>query len=248
MEICYKKNYLDKVIARIDFLKRADHLAESLPKQALDYIKANFPIVESKKLFTDKIELRVDKKSSVEREETDIWVFHGGNKEKTLTISSAFAWVEYKQYSSYNAFKGEFINAIRHLFDGFETQIIGRTGLRYINIFSDIFSSPASTNKYFSKDFIPKIFMTSTDAHVSRCLNLIEYTKESSKARLNYGYYNPDYPAPIRRLSFVVDIDSYCDHPQEISELEKVVDMLHIEAQNIFEGLITEKMRKVLNE
>ena len=130
----------------------------------------------------------------------------------------------------------------------FPSEWVGRiVGIRNINIFRDIILNWEHLNLYFEDIYLPKIFVQS-NSELSRSLNLVEYTRDTIKSRLNYGYFNPDYPAPMRRFDFVVDIDSYCDYPQELQELEKMLDVLHSDAQGTFESLITDEMRKKLNE
>jgi uncharacterized protein (TIGR04255 family) len=246
-EICYKKNYLDTVMAQINLINKAEHLGSTLPKKTLDYIKANFPISEAVKGFTQQMKLSPDAVTEQERTDFIQWHFHGQNREKTLVITNQFIHIIYKQYTSYSLLRSDFIETIKSLFEDHYDQLIGRVGLRFVNIFKDTIKNPKQTNKYFNKTFIPGIFSAYEEEYTSRMLNIIEYTRPQNKTKLQYGFYNADYPSPIKRLDFVLDIDSYCDYAQEIKDVEAILDILRIDARNTFENFITDKTRGMMN-
>ena len=66
--------------------------------------------------------------------------------------------------------------------------------------------------------------------------------------KVQSGFFNPDYPAPIKRNHFVLDFDAYIDFPHLINNTEAYFKKLHGTIESKFEELITEKLREeVLN-
>jgi uncharacterized protein (TIGR04255 family) len=58
--------------------------------------------------------------------------------------------------------------------------------------------------------------------------------------------HNPDFPAPVRRKLFVVDIDAFRSGLFQHGELATLLNTFHQTAQEVFEDAITAKMREVL--
>ncbi len=60
--------------------------------------------------------------------------------------------------------------------------------------------------------------------------------------------YNPDYPAPIKKKRFTLDLDAYYQGFHDKDEIQKNLDKYHDKIQELFELSITEKFRNILNE
>ena len=68
------------------------------------------------------------------------------------------------------------------------------------------------------------------------------------KLRMQTGIYNPDYPAKIKKLDFILDLDAFIDTPHVVTDVEGFFDDIHEKIQEKFESCITDEMRKVLYE
>ena len=84
--------------------------------------------------------------------------------------------------------------------------------------------------------------MTNIDKY-SRAFMINELVYDDVKIKVQTGFFNPDYPATIKRNHFVIDIDAYIDTPHLINDMEAYFNRLHDIIEEQFEELITEKLR-----
>jgi uncharacterized protein (TIGR04255 family) len=247
-EICYQKNYLQEVVARIDFAAPLEALnAPVLPDKVQKALKSRYPIFESTKAVSQNVIIH-HQSIHTDRREVQQWKYHGENREKSITVSPDFIIVSIKQYRDYEEFKLDVIEPIEEISKIEGNIFINRTGLRYINIF------PNKTNKYdeLIDKFHPTIaspFSNIIDANnLSRKVQLSEYINDEVKCRIQSGIFNPDYPAKIKNKEFVLDLDAFIDTPHSFANINELFDSLHNVIQNKFEDLITTKLRDELNE
>jgi uncharacterized protein (TIGR04255 family) len=81
----------------------------------------------------------------------------------------------------------------------------------------------------------------------SRNFLVSEYLYDEIKLRMQTGIYNPDYPAKIKKLDFIIDLDAFIDTPHVVHNVESFFDDIHEKIQEKFEECITDKLRGVLN-
>jgi uncharacterized protein (TIGR04255 family) len=65
--------------------------------------------------------------------------------------------------------------------------------------------------------------------------------------RFQYGLPNPDYPSPLKRPSFVMDLDAYIQAAHELQVSLQHTDRAHQCIQSLFEKSITDKLREKMN-
>lgn len=246
-EICYKKNHLQEVVARIDFSAPIKELNEAvLPENVQKVIKSRYPIFEpSKGLIQDFVfnEQGVEAK----QKEFQQWVYHGENREKTITVAQDFITVSIKQYSDYDEFKLDVIEPIEEISKIDLNISIKRTGLRYVNVF------PSKSQSYeeIATKFHPMIaapFSNIEDVdRLSRMVGITEYIQDEVKCRVRSGIFNPDFPAKIKNREFILDIDAFIDTPHRFSNINELFDSLHVVIQGKFEALILDGLRGELN-
>ena len=63
-DICYKKNYLTEVIARVDFPSPIQELREQMPPRVSSEIMQIFPIAEPRSLTRQEFQISPDKLST----------------------------------------------------------------------------------------------------------------------------------------------------------------------------------------
>lgn len=246
-EICYKKNHLQEVVARIDFSSPIKALNDAvLPEKVIKALKSRYPIFESSKGRTQNI---VVSEQGVETiiQEFQQWIYHGENREKTITVTHDFITVSIREYKSYEEFKLDVIEPIEEISKIEENISINRTGLRYINVFPNI----SNTFGEVAEKFHPMIALPFNNIidenNLSRIINISEYIEDEVKCRVQSGMFNPDYPAKIKNKEFVLDMDAFIDTPHPFSNINQLFDNLHKSIQNKFEQCITDNLRGELN-
>jgi uncharacterized protein (TIGR04255 family) len=133
-EIRYRRNYLDAVIARIDFLSPLEVLEKTLNSKISRRVKDFFPIAEprdvlAREFLISPVETRTKTRPSKE------WVFYGKEREKRFVIGSGALYISYSSYSTFEEFKEPFLAVVEETFEVFPDLQGKRFGLRYINKF-----------------------------------------------------------------------------------------------------------------
>lgn len=126
--------------------------------------------------------------------------------------------------------------------------IIQRTGIRFINIFDFPLLTLQNANEYFSDSISTHLTTNNKTTSLSRSFLINEYVYDEIKLKQQTGYYNPDYPALVKRPNFVLDFDAYIDFPHQINNTESYFSTLHAKIEEHFESCIKDRLRsEVLN-
>jgi len=245
--LCYSNTFLVEVAARIDFLEPPDALSgKTLPNSIRAELKKNFPIYEPGAAFSHEVTISSEGLST-SSDDFQRWVYHGNDRNKTISIDEKQVEVRTREYSSYEILKDNVLSPISAISKEDPTKYVSRTGLRYVNIYPSILPSMKDLPKYFSAMLSGPLASLDKEHNCSRSFLITEYIYEDAKVRMQTGVYNPDYPARIRRQDFIVDIDAYADTPHHFADVGTTLDRLHNYIQIHFESSITDKMREKMN-
>lgn len=245
-EICYKKSFLRSVIVRVDFPSNIPDLDKQLPAVSKGIMKI-FPIAESKKSIARELQISPEDLRQKKTEFTT-WQFLGKDREKTLTIIPDAIFVEYTTYGSYQVMKDEFLGALKTFFDTYQITMCSRLGLRYINDISlESGDDPLAWSDYLHEKLLGILAFYPEQQYVARAFHNLEMNFGEFNLRYQFGMHNPDYPAPIKKKSFILDLDAYYQGPQDIAEIPDNLDKFHGRIQEIFEASITDQLREVMN-
>lgn len=249
VKVCYKRNFLSEVVARIDFIDQPSSLKGlHLPTVIQTAVKKRYQIFEPSKGIIRGFEVTNQGVSKKDEEEFQQWTYHGIDREKSIRISKNSVVVALKTYKDYDEFKLDVLDPIRTIQEAEGDIYIARTGLRFINIFPDVVSSFEDIQKYFSPMLAGPFAGLFDPDNCSRNFLISEYLYGELKLRMQSGIYNPDYPARIKKFDFIVDIDAYVDTPHPFGDIAKTIDELHKEIQRHFEVSITKNLRRRMNE
>ncbi|MCX6678020.1 MAG: TIGR04255 family protein [Methanothrix sp.] len=100
----YKKNFLSSVIIKIEFYDNLP-INEELPQGLIDIATKNFPLFEPKPFIRKKYDFSNKGMKEAETFEGTNWIFHGKNREKSLTLEQAAVSIKYSKYSSFDDLK-----------------------------------------------------------------------------------------------------------------------------------------------
>lgn len=244
---CYKNNFIKKVIAKIDFTNPIDLFTPESISEAVTEIKKRFPISEQKTASLNDIKI-TDSGVETSKKEFPEWIFHGTDRTKVLKVNQNFIEVLLTKYDSENDFMNDLILPISHLLKINPETTIQRTGIRFVNVFDFPISDFKKAQDYFSSSITGQYSDMTEIENCSRSFMINEFIYDEVKLRAQSGFFNPDYPAPIKRNHFVLDFDAYIDFPHLINNTEPYFKKLHGTIEKKFEELITEKLREdILN-
>ncbi|MCK4377672.1 MAG: TIGR04255 family protein [Actinomycetia bacterium] len=247
-EIMYKNNYLSKVIIRIDFLSPIKKIENELPPQISKIIKFNYPVAEPKKVVAEQKTISKDGKIKVFIDEKTEWHFYGKEREKELVIIPTAIFVNYLKYTSYEELKREFQEVLNKYFELFNEAQVSRLGLRYINDISLNENNPLDWGTYLKKDISCLSNFIQEKQSLSRVFSTIEMNYGDFNLRFQFGLFNSDFPAPIKKKSYLLDFDAYYQGLQDQNQVMPNLDKYHTKIQELFEFSITDKLREKLNE
>lgn len=243
----YKKNFLTNVIARIDYQSIDDitkSLNTDLEKKALEF----FPFAEPKKdLIGVQFQLSV---KEVKREEIGKkveWRFSGRNREKSLCISNEYMFIAYSIFDNYEIFCKEFNEIIQILFNVYKDIQVKRTGLRYINNITIPEQNYTEWNDYLNDNLLSIFNIAPDKKEISRAFHLLELNYGDMNLKIQYGMFNPDYPAPLRQKTFTLDYDAFFEGLQSEADIKQNISKFNSNIETIFESCIKNKLREVMN-
>jgi len=243
---CYKRNYLTQVIARVDFLAPVDSMEKKLPDKIIKSLKQSFPLVEPKKITANQLMISA-KDHKLVKQHSMLWNLHGENRDKVLTITSDYAYIEYKTFKNYQTLRQEFEAMCEVLLESFEEIGSKRLGLRYINNIRPQEEDPLAWGDYINNDMLHLTEFRRYQNYLSRLMNVIEYKFDEMNLRYQFGMHNPDYPSRIKQKVFVLDLDGYIDIYHTLRGITPQLDILHSKIQELFEHSITQKFREHLD-
>ncbi|MGA7579385.1 MAG: TIGR04255 family protein [Desulfobaccales bacterium] len=245
----YKKNFLNRVIARINFQpinSIRTSLDTNLSKTALEL----FPISEPKKELTGlKLQFSL-KDENIKREEVGKkaeWHYFGMNREKHLVIATDFMSVEYLKFDNFDNFIGDFFGIMEILFRAYKDVQVSQTALRYINIINLEEDNPIDWNNYLNDNLL-SIFNVPFDRNtISRAFQVLELNYGDMNLRFQYGMINPDFPAVIRKKEFILDYDAFCSGLKTEIEIRDNINRFNLEIEKLFERCIKANLKEIMN-
>lgn len=242
----YKKDFLDKVIVRIDFDTPLSSIATTGPDKSIyTTVKERFPITEEKKVMGKEFLIgpSVTKERSIETKE---WHYYGKNREKHLTVTPDVMLIEYNKYEHYETLRADFLSVSNALFTAYPKLQVKRLGLRYIDNIKIPDEKPMEWDKYLKPELNSIFAIADNKNTISRVFHVLEFNYGEDSLRFQFGMFNPDYPAPIRKKIYTLDYDMYATRILDKSDMEKTLDRFHEKVNRSFEEVITDKLRKIM--
>lgn len=241
----YKNHFLDQVIIRMDFPAPLNRLTKALPQNIKMASISSFPIPEPRKFIAK--ELQVSKQATKEKvTEGTEWIFHSRDKERTLTIRHDNVNISYKKYESFEVLKNDFISISEAMFKEYQELQSSRLGLRYINEIKLPENNILDWYDYLDENLLTMLKVPKETNNIARAFNNLILNYEGIIIKFQYGMFNPDFPAPIRKKIFILDYDAYYHGPQNFEEIKQSIDIFHEKIEAFFESSIKDKLRDLM--
>lgn len=245
-EVCYQKPFLKQVIARIDFAAPVTQLEKGAPPKLLNSIVKNFPIVEPQDVKMQ--EVTFEEGGIIHRENAiRQWNFFSKGRERQLTISPQYIYVQYNTYNDYEEARSQFgavVEAIAKISNEIK---VARFGLRYINQIEINGINPTDWSEFINDDLLAARTLFEEGEGLTRLISVAEIVFGDIGVRFQYGLPNPDYPARIKRPLFVLDFDASVAQAHDLNEALGYMDQGHARIQSLFERSIKEALREKMD-
>lgn len=240
----YKKDFVEKVICKIDFDTAIDIEKSGPPKEIYELVKSRFPIIQTMNLIGKEFLIGpgpIKEKQTQKKE----WLYHGKDRDKFLKITPDFIAIEYSKYDYFEKLKEDFLSAVEAIFKAYPKIRIKRLGLRYIDSIK-LSGDPFDWNDYLSEVITKNIEIAPDKTTLSRVFNVIEFNYDDAFLKFQYGLFNNDYPAKIKQKAFILDYDMFTFEMLEKENMSTKLDDFHLKLGSCFEGIITDKLRKIM--
>lgn len=245
--ICYKSPFLKEAIIRLDFASPFERLRKVLPEKVSKLALSRFPIFEPNRKQAKTIQFT----PSSEKVETSTlesmdWMFHGRYREKTLHIMPECIIATTKNYKSYEEFILDISGVAKEILLGNEDLVVSRIGIRYINVISIDEGHPLEWGDYVDEKILGIVDFHNNDDALSRIFHIVEFNYDGLFLKHQFGIANPDYPAPIHKKEFVLDLDAWANGALQFEDVIKNIELGHEKIQDLFERSITYKTRQLM--
>jgi len=241
----YKKNFLTNVICRIDFVPISQEIIDGQKDKFKERIKQNFPNDEKHswvEFFTTiKGQEKID-----ERKESFFYNFFDTSKEKKVTLTYKHVAIEFLKYKDFTDFKTN----VKDLFDVFmllyKPTKLTRLGLRYINQIFLEKGNPFSWKGQVDSSLmcvINKFLENNED--IARAMSQAIIKNDDYTMNFNYGIFNSEFPAKIRRKEFILDFDCSTQEVNETTFYDSLAKF-NKEIKILFEKSIKDNLRELM--
>lgn len=251
--MAYKTHYLTDVILRVDYIAPEESLKKRLDTPVRNTCLRYFPILEPHSGETREVMVSNapgNQNAVVNSEKLVEWHFFGKNREKELVITHNAIFVNFKEYHSFEQLKAEFFAAYEALTADYPEISANRVGLRYINQINltgdRVVRKSWSTywNRYIHSTLVQSLSFPDEDGAITRQMTTTEMNYGEYMLRFQHGIFNEDYPAPNKKLIYILDTDIYSVGQYTCDELLRTVDTFHEKAYEWFERMIKDPLRK----
>ena len=243
----YERNYLTQVVLRLDFPSIPALLAERQPALT-ERIRERFPTLKSTQAVQLLFNLGAEAQGGVTQSITGrIWQ-HGANDGfgKSVSLSHNFLALEYTagQYSDATEFLDNFRFVHRAFADLYRIETASRIGLRYINEVKLDEGNALDWQGIIKPDFVAGVLAgVPPTMRMTRSMHQLTAAEDDVSLILNYGLHNPEFPNPLVRRNFVIDLDFSVAGDIRAGDLEPKVRDLNRRSEELFESIIDDQLR-----
>lgn len=233
----YNKPFLSQVILRVDLASPFKEVVTSLPNPIQNQIVQVFPVMEA----VDKVRPGADEPEWVQRSQ---WSFYNRSRSKRFACTPFEFFVEYYRYESFETVLSDF-NPILNRFCEVDRNLSARrVGLRYVNKIDLGITDRSQFTEYIRNDLLLGFHIIPEKREfLARSLQNATWNTDDVVLNFNFGIPNVDFPAPITKNEFVLDIDVHSQLSVNLAEVPSMLEGFHSEAQKVFESAILEPLR-----
>jgi uncharacterized protein (TIGR04255 family) len=184
--------------------------------------------------------------SEVNKTEGFNYVLVNDTRRYSLTFSSSqnsitFETTNYFDKNTYSSIISELILSAQRNNMEFKSK---RIGMRFINNFNCL--NIKNISKILNLSISKNLSRIALQENISRIICQEEFNYDDSKIRLQYGIPNKFYPAILKNFDLLIDIDSYDDTIQEITNWANIISNLNHSAYKTFIHTINDKFLTTL--
>lgn len=244
MDFYYKNNFLTQVLFKVEFPVLLG-LRDKSPSDFQILLRDKFPDLEEQQIMPFDKEVNQENILSM-FSPNRAWKFKNLSEDEFIELSKNHLLYSCKKYVHFKVFT----ESVNFILDSFrkvygESIIIKRTGLRYVNNIEIGKGNPFDWQEYIKKELLAATNKFVEDKKtIKRSIHIMEINEGEFDIKLQLGMPNPDYPNPITKKLFLLDIDCISKEPIRLQDISTRLIESHDKIQELFEHSINEGLRK----
>ena len=241
----YKRNFLTKVIARVDY-QPILIIGEENPTQFQDALRQTFPRLE----INQSLEIKASKTQTADfamRKLPMVWNLIDKNKENKIDLSSNYLALSCFKYTHFDLFFSSLSNIYNKFTEIYKPSIIKRIGLRYINEIK-LDGNPFDWHNFINKNLFASLgaFSEKKDM-ISRAMHHVHFQDEDSRLVFQFGMFNSEFPNTITKREFILDYDCVSEEEREPNAVLPEIAKFNKKITALFEMNIEDGLREKMN-
>lgn len=241
----YNKNYLVKVIARVDFLNEVNEFNKVLTDNLLSLIKKYYKIEDPKHMITKTI-TNVNGDTTTEHKNVMQWDFYNNTRIKHLCITSKFIFIEFNKYDNFEELE-PFFEICDKIFEIYKNLKANRIGLRYIDEINLINVCELYKYSGYINEKLTNSFGFEEDFALLRNISVINMINDDATITFKYGIQNPDFPAINKKNIYTFDTDVYYQGIVSQNDLKSYFIKFKDSAKKIFDRAIDTNLEQLMD-
>lgn len=241
----YNKNEIKQIIFRLDFDQNIVNNI-SFDSSFIEAILKKFNKTEMEKiekqtyLKNSGVGVTADVKEIITKKYSSL------DGKSSVKFNNNAIIFEFKNYNDYSNFNNIIDNILNAFFNTNDKIIISRVGFRFLNAFDqNMYDCNDFENRY--SVFLKDCNNSNDNIFINRSMLKDEFIYGDIRANVNFGYYNPIYPALPLIKHILLDIDAmYFGSVSKYQDLKTIIDSEHNLIDLLFEKYINDSMREKL--
>jgi uncharacterized protein (TIGR04255 family) len=246
VELVYLKNFLTRVVLRLDFQPVALLQTETRTPFS-DEIRTRFPDVSSQQ--SRQIQFNVGPAGSGFEQKFAGYIWSHQKDKRSVVLSPDSLTIDYGAGEYVD--DPEFLDVFEFVYASFEKNIgVGeftRVGMRFIDEIVFDQGDPLDWDNLINPNLVASVKAgLKKDCRLTRSMHQVTMRRDDVAMIFNYGLQNPDFPNPIVRRIFALDYDAYISSAVPARDVRGRIRELQAECVSKFEESIEDGLRKIM--
>ena len=242
----YQNTFLKQVILRLDFARLPSLLTDQETLFTAD-MRGRYPDVSSNPATLFKVFMAQGGVNFGQDTVGWVRIHKAPEGARTVTLAPDFLAIEYagRAYQHFDELRAQVAFMLASFRNHFGAVIFTRIGLRYVNEITLAEGSPLDWDNLINPGLVTSVKAgLLAGLRMARSLHQLVAMRDDISVLLNYGINNPDYPNPVARRQFILDLDCYVSGVVEFAEAEQRIRDVNRLAEDVFEHSIEQGLRE----
>jgi len=249
----YQRNFLTTVVLKLDLEPLPALQTHAQARTPFtDQVATQFPVILGLPVGTITVNMSPTA-SGIQQQLLGMQWEHrktpGGTK--ALVLGPSHLSLEYGKgdFDHFPPFQADFevgFNALRQCFP--DVHVV-RVGLRYVNQISLAEGNPLDWEGIIAAPLVSSVKAALLQGTaLARSMHQVHMRNGDVNTLFHYGIVNPEYPAPVTRREFILDLDCYRQEAIALADVLPIVAGLNETCEQVFENSIEDGLRNQLGE